>query len=128
MSPLDRMDQLLADAEGVAARKVPLAEFKDILRSAGEPGLASHLSRLSKGRNVAAHPDLGLEKAALAVLASSAGARDAQEGVHEGDYDPENNFHAEKTGPLQAGVGLAGRRLQGHPSGTWRLQPCCIVY
>eukprot|EP00421_Protoceratium_reticulatum_P018213 CAMPEP_0168387632 /NCGR_PEP_ID=MMETSP0228-20121227/16043_1 /TAXON_ID=133427 /ORGANISM="Protoceratium reticulatum, Strain CCCM 535 (=CCMP 1889)" /LENGTH=166 /DNA_ID=CAMNT_0008400869 /DNA_START=49 /DNA_END=546 /DNA_ORIENTATION=+ len=72
-APLARLDQLLSDAGAAAGQKASVTLVKALLRDAGAPRLASRVSRLSKGRNVAAHPDLGLEAEVLAVLRQTAG-------------------------------------------------------
>ena len=57
-SAVPRLEEVLVIAGG--GNKVSIAEAKQRLRRAGRADLASRLSRLSKGRNVVAHPDVGL--------------------------------------------------------------------
>ena len=68
----DALD-VVAAAAGMKA--VTITEAKELLRRQGAPAVAARLSRLSKARNIAAHPDFGLLEDLRCACASLAQAR-----------------------------------------------------
>ena len=68
----DALD-VVAAAAGMKA--VTITEAKELLRRQGAPAVAARLSRLSKARNLAAHPDFGLLEDLRCACASLAQAR-----------------------------------------------------
>ena len=68
----DALD-VVAAAAGMKA--VTITEAKELLRRQGAPAVAARLSRLSKARNIATHPDFGLLEDLRCACASLAQAR-----------------------------------------------------
>ena len=61
---------LLAASDAAGCPSVSISRLKEMLRDRGKHALASRVGKLSKGRNVAAHPDLGLASAVAEALAA----------------------------------------------------------
>ena len=68
---LDRLEEVLAVAgQSLGVPKPNVTTVKSVLRARGRGDLASRLSRLSKGRNAMAHPDVGLSTELREALAT----------------------------------------------------------
>ncbi|MFM7984342.1 MAG: hypothetical protein ACKPKO_33960, partial [Candidatus Fonsibacter sp.] len=62
-------------AAAAGTKAVTITEAKELLRRQGAPEVAARLSRLSKARNLAAHPDFGLLEDLRCACAGLAQAR-----------------------------------------------------
>jgi hypothetical protein len=74
--PVDDMEELLRMFTPRLDRKVNVKDAKSYIRDHGDPKLASRVGRLSKGRNVQAHPDVGLLDDVASFLSTSGDSDD----------------------------------------------------